>query len=90
MNEGPNIMNEFYQPGGSMHEDLNISIENKRREITSTTLEETHTQFIDTLIDDYFEKRTVVNLERKNSKLPGRTVILYGGGIICLFTLSYK
>ena len=47
-------------------------------------------EFVKKLVDEIFEKRQVISLNRTKARLPGRNVILYGGGMLCLFTLAFK
>ena len=61
-----------------------------QNELTYQNLTEKDLTFIQDLVKSITENRTVVSLGRTKPRLPGRNVILYGGAMICLFTLAYK
>ena len=58
--------------------------------VTEDDLTEDDQKFIQDLVKSITENRTVVSLGRTKPRLPGRNVILYGGAMVCLFTLAYK
>ena len=68
----------------------NESTSSESQLVTEDDLTEDDQKFIQDLVKSITENRTVVSLGRTKPRLPGRNVILYGGAMVCLFTLAYK
>ena len=85
LKEGPNLIDSQF--GDNRNYSSKESADSRRSASNELSSDD---DYITKLVEQIVENSTVVSLNRTKSRLPGRSVILYGGAMTCLFTLIYK